>query len=397
MKKCVFVLLVVLIGSIGLEAAEESPLGATFRVDTTMSITGPNAIAPLVDGGFVYAGKGIHEDMPEAILYWTDQTGNETFRLGISEDYETYFSEMCLLDNGTVVALQDTELPCDVSSDAFSSRWDLVYAKDGAVIKTEPFPQKSYVSPSMFTVDSGFMIFYGERMELEAYDDTFYVNALEMRDMDGNIKWKSVFEDQELSLNSVLCLDDGYIMSGSRKEHDSGKRRSFGIVLKMDRSGNILWQKELPASQWLTLGDALLGADGNLYASGSHVLDSSKHRDIFPPRCIRICLSPSGEWLWLNEYEEGDNVFHMFDIKATDDGFMGLVSWGKMRSPVRLALFDMEEHIIAEWPVKRHASRAESSLSLVETADGLYIVEYLHKSGDTDEVYMTPVYMNTVQ
>lgn len=374
----------------------EGPLGENRMVDVSMRLSGPGSVKPLPDGGFVYGGWNNNIDAPEAILLWTDKEGNETFRLSLAECLRTDFANVCVLDDGSVIAQQNIYAP---TSDHFPAQRNLVHAKDGRIIMSELLSLRPTPVPELLKVDGGYMLLHTERIEADG--DTLIVNALEMRDLEGNTRWRRLFEDGDISMLSVLCLADGYILCGSIEKqemiHSHPMGLAQGMMLKMDHNGCILWQVDFPAERWILLKDCMLGANGTIYAYGMHVMDPSSVEDDCLPRSVHLCLSPDGELLWRNEYAKGDRTFRIFDMLTTENGFIGLRTADMYRAPVHLVQLDMDGAITGEWPIEQHAEGSLSKLYLIQAGNTFYVMESVTDADGYDTVYMTPVDLSAMR
>lgn len=202
--------------------------------------------------------------------------------------------------------------------------------------------------------DGGFVI---SAISVSAYsiDATLTVSRF---DNSGNQLWVTQIPHVLASdrWQVIKSSDDGYAVAGAR----SGDR---AILIKLDSSGNILWERTVFSGIATSVVES---ADGGLVVCGynNHFTVISK-------------VTSLGEQLWEKELQLGPNMNWSYDIQQTSDG--GYVVTGSMLKlseyqnwdQMMLAKTDSESEAL--WYKTFGTAGIDYSMSVAETADG-YII-----------------------
>jgi len=154
-------------------------------------------------------------------------------------------------------------------------------------------------------------------------------------DSTGNIKWRRYFGGS----NTDTCYDvtettDGYILVGSSDSTDidiSNNKGSYDFwIVKIDKTGNLLWEKSFGGSQIDEARAIINTNDGNFIIVGD---TRSSDQDIIINNggadCWIIKINTRGELLWEKTF--GGSSFDVArSIKNTSDG--GFIISGSSRS-----------------------------------------------------------------
>lgn len=139
-------------------------------------------------------------------------------------------------------------------------------------------------------------------------------------DSSGNIQWQKVFGEEGDDGGSGIeqTTDGGYIIAGYKNTGSSG---SNVWVLKLDSSGNLQWQKVLGGYGEDRGSDIVQTADGGYILVG--YTESGNSGDVGPNHGSRdvwvVKLSPSGSQQWQRLYGgSGDDTG--YSIRQTGDG-----------------------------------------------------------------------------
>lgn len=372
----------------------EKVLSEAFEYDVEMRVSGPYMAVPL-GKGLLFGGSMRAEESPDspskAILALMDEAGGESWRLEVPADLSTMFSYVTALSDESVVMIQQTERPMTNDKDYFPSSWNIVRAKDGHVLASDPFtPGDEQLVPRLFSASDGYFVFYGERREKDKHGGTFHVPALEMRNNDGSVRWKHVFNKNEIELQDCLQVKDGTIFVGSEEDHSNGKLDQQGIVMKVDHAGNLVWRTVVSAERWKYFMTVEQNSDGNYIALGSHTLKPTK-ADEYPSRATSACFSPDGDLLWEREKNPGEPMFNISSLIPLKTGFIALASDEDFGSSYSLVYLDNALDLLQEWPVAHHASMMPS-IQIREAASGLILIECMREaSGQGSTIYVTPI------
>jgi hypothetical protein len=209
------------------------------------------------DGGFVISGFSDSNDgdvsgnHAGSVDYWVvklDELGNIIWQRFLGGTYQDEaYSIQQTTDGGYIVAGYTNSLDGDVSNNnEFSSFWIIKLDPTGN-ISWEKSPGGDYAYSIKQTIDGGF-IAVGMAQSTFGNDNDYFIIKL---DTDGEISWqKSLggsFEDQAYSIDQTT--DGGYIISGQSNSIDQDVTNNLGFfdcwVVKLDESGNLIWQKSL--------------------------------------------------------------------------------------------------------------------------------------------------------
>lgn len=338
-------------------ALAEEPWGESVRYDVGMRVQCIEAL----DENHIAVGGWIR-GASTAVLRCMNTQGHEVWSVALAEANASLISDLAVLDDGKLVMIQDNEQP--KSSEPYSHvKRNIILVKDGQILSVYPLdPGAPPIPPAVFRADDGYFVFYGERMGKDKHGGTFYATALEWRDLNGNLQRKQVFEDQEISLYGVASVADGYLFYGSEEDQKTGDRNTMALLMKLDKSGNVIWRTTVPGERWKHISSLTPSSEGHLFAVGGHVLQPTQKEE-FPTRGIRMGFSPDGQLLWEEDHTEGDPAYSMGSVYATQEGFIALVSDDRFLSPGYLALLDASGNVLTQWPLERHADPMHASLT----------------------------------
>ena len=100
----------------------------------------------------------------------------------------------------------------------------------------------------------------------------------------GDLEWQRSYggTGEDVFKNIIYTNDGNYLIVGNTASNDGDVSGNHGLtdnwIVKIDRSGNILWQKCLGGSQTETTGNVRLNADGSFYLIGG---TNSNDGDVF--------------------------------------------------------------------------------------------------------------------
>jgi hypothetical protein len=151
----------------------------------------------------------------------------------------------------------------------------------------------------------------------------------------GKVGWAKVYNDSGFSASSINRIkqtsDGGYIAAGTAADNSNGN--TAGLVLKLDSSGNVQWQRELSPSGSTT--NTLLNAvrqtsDGGYITVGQFTTSSSRPVG----NILVVKLDSGGNLQWQNGYAnlnssgvpvDGETVNDV--IQTSDGGYLVGGDW----------------------------------------------------------------------
>jgi hypothetical protein len=144
-----------------------------------------------------------------------------------------------------------------------------------------------------------------------------------MLDADGNLEWQLLYSENENT--SLACVeqtaDDGFILAGMT--YAEFVPEPDIVVTKIDYSGVALWDKICRGTNDLYPSAIRETSDGGYILAANSRDIITENRD-----CLLLRLDSSGEILWQNRYTGGADE-HIDDIQQTSDGGFILAGWTK--------------------------------------------------------------------
>lgn len=227
----------------------------------------------LILGGNSNSEKGFGKAEPSRGLmdYWIiklDSTGNRQWNKTLGGNLtETLASIVCTNDKGFLAAGYSAS---DISGEKTQTHYGLLYSFDFWIVKTDSLgnkiwdktiggDQEEYLYCADTTNDGGYILggvsnsnISGDKTHprISATGPDFWVVKL---DKNGNILWDKTIGC--LSSSNLVSIhptkDGGYILSGSANSEASGDKTETGRggmdiwVVKLDGNGNVVWDKTL--------------------------------------------------------------------------------------------------------------------------------------------------------
>ena len=141
-------------------------------------------------------------------------------------------------------------------------------------------------------------------------------------DSNGGIIWEKSygnrsFTNHEWAYDLVQISDEGFIIVGARDRYGEGSKN--GIVLRLDKEGNMVWEKEFidnEAQVAETIYSISESIDGSLYLCSS--INSSSSLDIYQPKIIKI--DRAGNIDWQRVFKSDSRKYHQFRATTTRSG-----------------------------------------------------------------------------
>jgi len=187
----------------------------------------------------------------------------------------------------------------------------------------------------------------------------------------GKVLWQKRYDFADAVAEQITSVqvtsDGGYIMAGTFRVSITGD--NFW-VLRLDSSGNILWQKSYVGAGYESRAFIQATSDGGYVMSGN----SGSLSDGYEAIVIR--LDSSGNILWQKSYSGFALPTYHYEIHQTsDDGYIlagDTTSFGAASSDLLLLKLDSAGDIL--WQKIYGGTRFEYESSVQQTADGGYIL-----------------------
>ena len=217
-------------------------------------------------------------------------------------------------------------------------------------------------------------------------------------DNSGNIIWQKCLggSDYEEAQSIVQTADGGFIVTGSTKSYDGdviGIHGSSDVwVVKLDNSGNIIWQKCLGGSGFEKSTAIELTTDGGYIISGySSSLDGDLSGNNGLLDCWIIKLDNSGNITWQKSFG-GSLVENSSSIAQISDGGYILTGYTASNDGDVIGNHGAEDIWVLKlnmagdlvWQKSLGGSFNERASSILETSDGGYVLTGSTSSDDGD-------------
>lgn len=142
----------------------------------------------------------------------------------------------------------------------------------------------------------------------------------------GDIQWQKSYggSNHEYAGTIKQTLDNGYIMTGTTLSNNGDVTQNNGLrdywVIKIDVSGNLQWQKSYGGSGFDEAFDVIQAQDGNYMVAGHAISSDGQVSDYKGSRDFWILkLDLSGNLLWQKTFG-GSSIDGAFSINQTLDG-----------------------------------------------------------------------------
>lgn len=223
-------------------------------------------------------------------------------------------------------------------------------------------------------------------------------------DRNGKVVWKKCFGGTEHEVGAqVAVVDDGYVFSASTFSYngdiigrnDEGMRSDVWLV-KLNFSGNIIWQKTIGGSFDDYEGTIKKTSDGG-FITLNYTTSTDGDAVVIPPSTAKgidlwfVKLDANGQIQWQNRWNNGGNFDFPQDIEETPDGeFIAVAQADSNASNSqsgRGVIIKMDRNGNYKWH-KHHANAGYSSFTDVVIApDNTYTVTgfTLNGPGTTNE------------
>ncbi len=320
-----------------------------------------DAVRQTVDGGFILTG-GMSSDLWLLKLYPS----------GIIEWQKTYGGN--LADNGLWIE-QTNDEGFIVSGQTFSfgagssDAWILKLDKDGNIQWQKRLGQQIQTdfAISVKQTPDGFIV-AGATFPSSVPPFDFWLIKL---DLSGNVLWQKSYggpgDDIAYSVN--LTSDGGFIVSGATDSFGAGFYDLW--VLKLDSAGNIQWQKTYgtPDAEF-PVREIQETTDGGFIIAGTTVVSSYPNDSV---KAVVLKLNSTGQIQWQKSYATND-VESATSIQQTSDGdyIVGGQTGSIGSGAMWLLRLDSTGNI--KWQKAYQGNNSEVLQSLNQTSDSGFIV-----------------------
>ncbi|WP_026450925.1 T9SS type A sorting domain-containing protein [Aequorivita capsosiphonis] len=280
--------------------------------------------------------------------------------------------------------------------------WVLKFGSSGNIEwqKTIGSSQDDYLADAKQTPEGDYILLGGSDSDISGdktenslgYTDYWVIKL----DSTGNIIWENTIggDGYDNAAEVQITADGGYIIGGTSESGISGDRTVFNSsgrdawVLKLDENGNILWQRSHNLMDSFSMGSIKVTADGGYIIGGT-----SRSPDFYS----FMKVNASGNNVW-EKYYGADGWQALTNLIITSDGgYLGVgfsdadASGDKTEDSqggLDYWLLKLNSNGNIEWQNTIGGDSGDAPYTATETADGGYFItgySYSNISGDKTE------------
>ena len=203
-------------------------------------------------------------------------------------------------------------------------------------------------------------------------------------DASGNVIWDKTFGGSEWDVaESIVSLSDGgFAIAGSTSSKGSGEDDMW--LLRLDASGNIIWDKTFGGSEWDVAESIVSLSDGGFAIAGS----TEKSKGSGGLDMWLLCLDGSGNVVWDKTFGGSDSDIASSIVSLSDGGFaIAGHTWSKGSGERDMWLLRLDDSGNVIWDKTFGGSDSDKATSIVSLSDGGFAMAgytYSKGSGEGD-------------
>jgi len=271
-----------------------------------------NSVRQTADGGYIVVGFTGAAGVAGTLDAWVlklDPNGNVAWQKTYGGPGDDVLSSVEPTGDGGYVLAGGTYLTA-----GFANAWVLKLDASGNVIwqKTYGGPYNDGANSAHPTPDGGYIV-GGSTWSFGAGRADAWVLKL---DGDGNVVWQKTYggAGDETALSVKPTAGGGYIVAGNTNSFGSGSTDAW--VLKLDASGNVIWQRAYgdATSEWASSVVSTAG--------GAYVIAAKKDQ-----KAWLFKLDDDGDIVWEHTYSD-ESLPGAYEVALTrDGGYVVAVGW----------------------------------------------------------------------
>jgi len=319
---------------------------------------GASSIQQTADGGYIVAGWTFSFGAGDSD-FWVlklDQSGNVQWQKAYGgPDWDRAFSIQQTSDGGYIVAGETWSFGA-----GDSDFWVLKLDRNGDVQWQKAYggPSEEHVSSIQQTADGGYIV--AGTTKSFFFSGTWVLKL----DRNGNVQWQKTYGGLSKGPVSIQQTADGeYIVAGKSEGYDIW-------VLRLDRNGNPQWGKTYGG---LGLGEALSiqqTSDGGYIVAGETWSFGAGDSDFWV-----LKLDRNGDVQWQKAYG-GPSEEHVSSIQQTADGgyIVAGTTYSFAAGYTDIWVLKLDQSGNVQWQKTYGGPSWDKASSIQQTADGGYIV-----------------------
>jgi len=345
-----------------------------------------NSIQQTTDGGYIVAGytHSFGAGDSDAWILKLDQDGAVTWQKTYGESDRDYVDSIQQTTDGGYIAGGSTYS----FGAGLSDFWVLKLDPNGTVIWQKTYSSynewgvhSDSVESIQQTADGGYIVAGLSLDQDDGWDDyDFWIVKL---DDNGDITWQKRYLDIDwIHTHSIQqTLDGGYIVTGELwnfylEPNPPNRFDSDIFVLKLNSSGDIIWNKFYDNGSWEYANSIQQTSDGGFIVAGETGDSDANTTLIFK-------LANNGDISWQKNYAGSDfyytNAIHQTDDdgdSVSDDGYIvvGSTSTDYLDDDHDILVLKVNSSGNIMWQKTYGGSNNERAGSIIQTSDGGYVI-----------------------
>jgi len=306
----------------------------------------PTNIIQAHGGGYVMAGAstsmdGIVSDSHggyDGWLPWVENNGFFKWAKSYGGKSADAFACIKWADTGYIVAGSTASIDGDIKyNHGNEDAWILKLSPSGNIVWQKTYGGKRYDQANSIAVtNDGGYIFCGETNstdgDVSGAHDTLREDIWVVKLNDtGKIEWQKCLggSDRDAGYDIIQTADSNYVIAGQTQSKDGDITSNKGVedawIIKLDRNGNILWQKTIGGSrsdycksiQQTSDGGYIVGATTSSNDGDVSFLHGTYNNDYWV-----LKLDDTGKIEWQKSYGGSQNETLSAIIQTTDGGYL---------------------------------------------------------------------------
>ena len=246
--------------------------------------------------------------------------------------------------------------------------WVLKLDADGNVSWQQMFggSNADYPSNIVQTADGGYII-AGYTYSFGANSDIWILKL----SSNGGVLWQKVYGGPGYEFGRIQQVSDGgYVIAGATMS-SSGNSTADILVMKLDQSGNVIWEKIYAGSQLDSASAMIETPDREYIISGGTYSFGAGNEDVFV-----LKLDENGNIIWQKTYGGTSNDFANNIIRTSDNCYTvaaNTYSFPVINTLSNILLFKIDDEGTLLWQKTYGGSGIDFVRSIQQTEDGGYI------------------------
>lgn len=186
-------------------------------------------------------------------------------------------------------------------------------------------------------------------------------------DNQGNLLWKNILSGTETDkLFSGIATPDGFVVFGLTSSNSNGASAAW--VVKLDLSGNVVWNKTYsePADSALRAG--VLAQDGDYAIAGYTDIQGDNNYDFY-----LLKVDPEGNLVWNKTYG-GPQSEKAYSIAKSPDGYVLVGEIESQTTSIDAWVLRVDDYGNAKWKKTVGGKEADSPAYITQSKNGGYLV-----------------------